>query len=361
MNKILNGIITISVVSALSSCTHYFNDDIEKNNKSIEETFRSKNTKIENGVVIVQNMDDFVESYSFSEDTSFSFPLIDEKSNEIVFCDDKDFESLPTRKELYSFTLKELKSPTKLGIDFIKNQKGSPSNESLNKLSEIYNLPNGLLYSVMLKESSGLAWAESHKGAKGLFQFIPSTAKDFGLITENNDYRTDEWRSAEAAARYLSWLFIYLHKDKEKSDINNYEYVLAAYNAGLSKVKKGNKLQIPNYKETKDYIKYIIGHVNGDFYIIKKGDLLHKIAKSNKLTNSEIKKLNEGVSQQNLKAGAYLLVNKSSKYYNQYTVKKGDSLYALSVKYDVAIDDIKFANNLSNNIIGIGQKITIPF
>ena len=42
-----------------------------------------------------------------------------------------------------------------------------------------------------------------------------------------------------------------------------------------------------------------------------------------------------------------------------YKVKKGDTLYSISRKYGVAVEDIKKANNLTDNVIAIGQKLVV--
>ena len=66
-----------------------------------------------------------------------------------------------------------------------------------------YGLPAGLLYSVAATESGGDPFAQSGAGAKGLFQFMPGTAKDMGL--KGRDVY-DPHKSAEAAAKYLRYL-----------------------------------------------------------------------------------------------------------------------------------------------------------
>lgn len=93
----------------------------------------------------------------------------------------------------------------------------------LESLEQQYGLPKGLLSAVMHQESAGNPTAESNRGAKGLFQFMHSTAKDMGL-----DDRTHPQDSAQAAAKYLNML--YLRYDK------NLELTLAAYNWGLGNV-----------------------------------------------------------------------------------------------------------------------------
>lgn len=43
-----------------------------------------------------------------------------------------------------------------------------------------------------------------------------------------------------------------------------------------------------------------------------------------------------------------------------YIVQKGDSLYSIANKYGVTVDELKFANNLTSNLLTIGQRLTIP-
>ena len=144
--------------------------------------------------------------------------------NESIF--DLILDTEIEKKDLYTvkdFNLKNLKSMPVEVESYILSKNGHPSKEDLNKIGSIYSLPEGLLYSVMIKESEGNKNAVSNKDARGLFQFMKETATDFGLIVNGKDYRTDEWRSAEASSRYLSWIFTYFHPEKDRSDINNYK------------------------------------------------------------------------------------------------------------------------------------------
>ncbi|WP_368821933.1 lytic transglycosylase domain-containing protein [Klebsiella variicola] len=104
-----------------------------------------------------------------------------------------------------------------------------------------YGLPAGLLSSVAATESGGHPFAESKAGAKGLFQFMPGTAKDMGL--KGRDV-FDPHKSADAAARYLRYLLDATGGDLEKT--------LASYNWGLGNVQKKGMDNLPS--ETRNYV-----------------------------------------------------------------------------------------------------------
>ncbi|TCW09231.1 transglycosylase-like protein with SLT domain [Raoultella sp. BIGb0138] len=97
-----------------------------------------------------------------------------------------------------------------------------------------YGLPAGLLSSVAATESGGDPFAVSGAGAKGLFQFMPGTAKDMGL--KGRDVY-DPHKSAEAAAKYLNWL-----QDMTGGDL---EATLMAYNGGIGTLRKKGKEGMP--------------------------------------------------------------------------------------------------------------------
>lgn len=98
-------------------------------------------------------------------------------------------------------------------------------------------------------------------------------------------------------------------------------------------------------------------------YIVQKGDTLYGIAKRYNTSVDSIKKLNN-LTNNTLSIGQKLLINSDNEQEPLecivYTVKKGDSLYSISRKYNTTIDQIKKYNNLSTDLLNIGDRIVIP-
>jgi membrane-bound lytic murein transglycosylase D len=83
---------------------------------------------------------------------------------------------------------------------------------------------------VVVVESGGRSDAPSRKGALGLWQFMPGTARRYGLVvTPSNDERLDVEKSTRAAARYLHDLY---------QQFGSWPLTFAAYNAGERAVQK---------------------------------------------------------------------------------------------------------------------------
>ncbi len=115
----------------------------------------------------------------------------------------------------------------------------------------------------------------------------------------------------------------------------------------------GQKLLIPEKEEVK-----VPEISNSNNYTVKSGDSLYSIARKFNVTVDDIKKLNN-LSSNLLSINQVLKIPNSSNLSNIYTVKSGDSLYSISKKFNVSVDDIKKLNNLSNNNLAIGQKLII--
>ena len=120
-----------------------------------------------------------------------------------------------------------------------------------------------------------------------------------------------------------------------------------------------------NYEELVDIIaKSISKYIKkANTYIVQKGDSLYQIAIKYGTTVNELKKINN-LSSNSLSIGQILNIpNKElneNKEKNTYTVKKGDSLYQIAIKYGTTVNELKKINNLSNNILSVGQILILP-
>ena len=97
----------------------------------------------------------------------------------------------------------------------------------------------------------------------------------------------------------------------------------------------------------------------GSVYKVKSGDTLYKIALEYNTTVDELKKLN-GLTSNVLTIGQLLKVPGSSLQTKEYIVKKGDTLYSIASELNTTVDELKKANNLTSNMISIGQKLIVP-
>lgn len=96
---------------------------------------------------------------------------------------------------------------------------------------------------------------------------------------------------------------------------------------------------------------------NDNYYVVKSGDTLWSIARKYNLSVNELKALNN-LSSNVLNVGQRLIVGKEPS--NDYVVSAGDTLWAIARKFNVSVDDIKALNNLSSNNLSIGMTLKIP-
>lgn len=118
-----------------------------------------------------------------------------------------------------------------------------------------YGIPEDFKYLPLVE--SGLIEGTSHRGASGLWQFMPGTARAFGLrINASVDERLDVEKSTIAACKYLLVLY---------KDFGNWTLVAAAYNVGGGSLRKAirNQQEEDYYKlklnkETSNYVYKLI-------------------------------------------------------------------------------------------------------
>jgi len=183
---------------------------------------------------------------------AITLPALPTFAEKILVKQDKDGKIIVSN--IYTdnrFTLKESKR-----VQF--KSSGStevPSHylDKIKKLARKYDIKETLILAVAKAESSFNPFAVSHKGAVGIMQLMPGTARQYGVF---NRYNVDQ--NLEAGARHLKYLY------------NKYDgalhLTLAAYNAGEEAVEKYGG--VPPYEETRTYIKRVMGYMglkyNGD-------------------------------------------------------------------------------------------------
>ena len=152
------------------------------------------------------------------------------------------------------------------------------------RVLEEHGLPLGLT-SVVAVESAFNPLALSPKGARGLWQLMPSTARRYGLtIGPNEDERTNLFKSTNAAAAYLKDLF---------AQFRDWPLVLAAYNAGEDRVARAmartgasdfwtlsRHSALP--QETLQYVPAVLGKLQGPMGAPETGTLRSPIPPSEK-------------------------------------------------------------------------------
>jgi len=114
--------------------------------------------------------------------------------------------------------------------------------DSINAASRKFGVDPALVRAVIHAESAFRPNAKSKKGALGLMQLMPDTARDMGVA----DALSPE-ENINGGVRYLAWLL-----EKTNGDTT---LATAAYNAGPSAVERHNG--IPPYEETKTYVKRV--------------------------------------------------------------------------------------------------------
>ncbi len=125
----------------------------------------------------------------------------------------------------------------------VAKQSVPPFYDYVIQASQAYGVDAALIRAVIMAESSYNPRAVSHRGAQGLMQLMPTTAKWLGVKDSFNPAH-----NIDGGVRYLRRLL-----DRFKGDV---ELALAAYNAGSRHVR--NYGGIPPFKATRIYIKKVL-------------------------------------------------------------------------------------------------------
>ena len=133
------------------------------------------------------------------------------------------------------------------------------------------------------------------------------------------------------------------------------EELKAANNLSSNLLNIGQSLVIPSQEEQPTPGEYTV-------YIVKSGDSLYSIANRYDITVNDLIEYNN-LSSTNLSIGQQLLIpaiTVDDSQYDTYIVKSGDTLYQIASRYNVSVNELMDINNLSSNVLSIGQKILVP-
>ncbi len=279
-------------------------------------------------------------------------------------------------------------------------ERALPYIEEMKNIFKSNNIPEELAY-LPLIESGFVNHARSNKGATGMWQFMPGTARWMGMKIDNFiDERRDPIIACKFAAKFLSLLY-----DK----LGDWDLVLAAYNHGgrniLNELKRAKTndfydlvRQKMTPKETQNYVprytasiiilkdleKYDIqtSDVSSDYiyYKLPFATPAFVVAKHADMSVNDFLKLNPALIEgyvpdpkydymvrlpkenyKNLIQNFDNLKEDVALSYIPYYIKQGDTLSEIAVRYGVSVAFIMKTNNIhSPNKLSLGQKIFLP-
>ncbi len=275
-----------------------------------------------------------------------------------------------------------------------------------------YNIPLELKHLAVI-ESALIPYAKSRAGAMGLWQFMYPTGKMYGLnVSSYIDERCDPYKATVAAAEYLKTLY---------SMFNDWQMVLAAYNAGPGTISKairrsgGKKTywEIRPYLpvETQGYVPAFIAanyvmnyyaehniypavpkktYFEVDTVVVKEQMSFEQLSQALDIPVDEIQYFNPQYRKNVIPSGGYAMCLPKSKIGSfltnekdiyaaiqaqqtmqdmvpttfkevkkTHTVKSGEKLSSIARKYGVSVADIKTWNYIGKKGLRPGKKLVI--
>ena len=196
------------------------------------------------------------------------------------------------------------------------------------------------------------------------YGFLDSTKDDVDQLKNNYE------RYAEAVVRaVLEYIGVPYNVNKYIVKKGDTLYSISnKYNVSVNELKQvnnltkdilniGQSLIIPTNAKIEEVTDY-------ETYIVNKGDSLYSIAKKFNVKVDDLIKINN-LTNNTLSINQQLLIPQGKslieEVYSKYVVKLGDTLYSISNKYGVSVDKIKEINNLTSNVLYIGQVLNIPY
>lgn len=255
---------------------------------------------------------------------------------------------------------KELGIPVKMTR---KDDEYLPKTERVNRVKELYNNDANVILISNHINAGGGEGAEvvySLKNEPTLAQRVLDNIGAAGQIKRkiyqrrlpenpNKDYYYILRETGNLEPILIEYGFIDNERDSEKLKNNLNDYAEAVVKAVAEYA--GYRYKTP--EENKE----------SEIYIVKKGDTLYSIANNYNITVAELKKINN-LANNTISIGQKLYIKNDTNENitdteDFYTVQKGDTLYSISKKFNISVEEIKKINNLKSNTLSIGQKLNL--
>jgi len=266
-----------------------------------------------------------------------------------------------------------LKSHENIGYTRGKKEKSKnaliKSGKFINQIKKIFkeeNIPEEIAY-LAFTESFFDYNAISSNNARGIFQMIPQTARNYGLIVNKNvDERRDPFLEAKATAKYLHFLY---------EEFNNWLWTLNAYHSGEYNLKKALAWANKKYPKKSDNFsgnlkEYQYIKVVNEFPQDKEFNNTKNIrygTQSARYTTLFLaflegeKELEKEIIKEKTIYFDTIKINykKDYKKEKEIIIQSGDTLLDLAYQNGITVDDIKNWNNLENSFIKSGNKLIL--
>ena len=187
------------------------------------------------------------------------------------------------------------------------------------------------------------------------YGFLDSKGDDVNQLKTN--YEKYAQAVVDAVAEYIGIQVNDMYYTVVKGD--SLYSIARKFNTTVEALKEANNLTSNNLAVGQILIIPSKEVENNGNYIVVAGDTLYKIAQKFNTTVDELKLLNN-LTSNTLSIGQSLKIPEENNNYQTYTVIKGDNLYSIARRFNTTQDEIMKLNNLFSNLLSIGQILKIP-
>ena len=156
--------------------------------------------------------------------------------------------------------------------------------------------------------------------------------------------------------------YYFIHRNTGRTEPVIVEYgFLDSKGDDVNQLKNYEPLAEATVKALVEYIGQSYNPIIDDTYVVRSGDTLWSIAKRFGISVDELKKINN-LTSNSLRVGQTLILSKKEEEpieENTYVVKQGDTLYSIARIYNISVDELKNINNLTSDTLSIGQVLKL--